>query len=84
MAQRKETAAMEIEMQEVTRHDIDDEEKETESCSWAKAIWIRIKLSTFVLTAILIFKIILLLTSAFGTPSWDLATDYLAADKHFK
>ena len=74
---------MEIEMQEAGRHD-DEEEKETESCSWAKTLWVRIKLSKFALTAILIFKIMLLLTSAIGTPTWDLATDYLAAHKHWK
>ena len=59
-------------------------EEEPESCAWAKRLWRQIKLSTFVLTSMLVAKIILLFASSVATPIWDLGSDYIAAYKHIK
>ena len=59
-------------------------EEKSESCSWAKHLWKRLKFSTVFLSTILIFKIVMLFGSVIGAPAWDLVSDYMAAHKHFQ
>ena len=59
-------------------------EETSESCSWAKKLWKRLKFSTVFLSAMLIIKIVMLFGSVIGAPAWDLVSDYMAAHKHFQ